>query len=133
MNCIHVVQMVRMLQKKNGSMFGMNKKSGFTLLELLIVVLIIGVLGSVILPNLKRSTPRYEREEFIARFNALTQLAWQQALITNKICQISVDNGKKVIFLLVAAEEKDRSGNAVFKPPVGLVLDTSMAIPDQIE
>jgi len=125
--------MVQMLQKKNGLMFGMNKKSGFTLLELLIVVLIIGVLGSVLMPNLKRSTPRYEREEFIARFNALTQLAWQQALSTNKAYQVSIDVGKKVIFLLVDSGEKDRSGAAVFKPVIGLAQSTSITIPSQIE
>ena len=121
-----------MHQKKNGLMFGMNKQSGFTLLEILIVVLIIGVLGAVITPNLQRTTPRYEREEFIARFNALTQLAWQQALSTNKIHQVSIDINKRSIFLLSDTGEKDRSGEPVFKPLTGLVQDTSLSIPSQI-
>jgi prepilin-type N-terminal cleavage/methylation domain-containing protein len=111
----------------------MNKKSGFTLLELLIVILIIGILGAVIMPNLKRSTPRYEREAFIARFNALTQLAWQQALVTNKTQQISIDIAKRTIFILADTGEKDRSDNSIFKPVTELVQDTSLLIPEQIE
>jgi len=111
----------------------MNKKSGFSLLELLVVILIMGVLGAIIMPNLKRSTPRYEREEFIARFNALTQLAWQQALVTNKIYQVNIDIGKKIIFLSADTGEKDRSGNPIFKPLGGLVQDTSMPIGLQFE
>lgn len=109
----------------------MNKKYGFSLLEILIVIALIGVLGAAVMPNFKRSTPRYEREEFIARFNALTQLAWQLALMTNKAQQISVDVQKKIIFLLSATGDIDRSGQPVFKAPIGLVRDTSLPIPDQ--
>lgn len=120
-------------QKKNGLVFGMNSKRGFTILELLIVILIMGIIGSVVMPNLKRTTPRYEREAFLARLNALTQLAWQQALIEHKIVQVLIDVSKKRVSLLIDTQEPDRSGDLTFKPLIGLVQETEIIIPDQIE
>ncbi|HLC06571.1 MAG TPA: type II secretion system protein [Candidatus Babeliales bacterium] len=116
----------------SGLVFGINIKSGFTLLELLIVIAIIGILGSVLMPNFQRTTPRYERELFIARFNTLIQFGWQQSLITHKIHRINVDVGKKLITLAADSGEKDRSGEIVFKPIPNAVEDTSCTIPDQI-
>lgn len=109
-----------------------SKTCGFSLLEMLVVIMIIGILGTMIVPNFQRSTPRYEREAFIARLNTLVQYAWQQALMTHKIYRVIVDVGKKTITLAVQAPEKDRSGEDVFKPIVNSVEDTQIVIPDQI-
>src|SRR5690348_17283743 len=132
MNYFHMVIMAKVLQKKSGSVRGMKNKTGFSLLELLIVIAIIGLLGSIIVPSFQGTTPRYERELFIARFNALVQYGWQQSLVTHKIHRITVDVGKKMLTLAVASDEKDKSGEPVFKPIYKAVEDTECPIPDQV-
>lgn len=110
-----------------------HRQAGFSLLELLVVIAIIGILSAVIMPNIQRSTPRYEREAFIARFNSLVQYGWQQALVTHKVQRITVDVGKKLLTLMTDSGEKDRSGEMVFKPIPDAVSDTESIIPDQIQ
>jgi prepilin-type N-terminal cleavage/methylation domain-containing protein len=127
-----MVLMVKVPQKKSGLVFGMNNRAGFTLLELLIVIAIMGILGAILMPNFQRTTPRYERESFIARFNSLVQFGWQQALSTHKIHRVNVDIGKKLITLTVDSGEKDKSGESAFKPIDNPVQDTTCVIPDQI-
>jgi prepilin-type N-terminal cleavage/methylation domain-containing protein len=113
--------------------FGINKKqSGFSLLELLVVIAIIGILSSVLVPNFQGKTPRYEREQFIARFNTLVQYGWQQALLTHKLHRITVDVGKKTITLAMQSDEKEKSGEYAYKPLVNPVQETECIIPDQI-
>jgi prepilin-type N-terminal cleavage/methylation domain-containing protein len=109
-----------------------NKSVGFSLLELMIVIAIIGIIGAVIAPNFQGKTPRYERELFIARFNTLVQYGWQQALLTHKIHRINVDVDKKIITLTMQSDEKDKAGESVYKSLVNPVQETDCTIPDQI-
>jgi len=113
-------------------MFGKTNQSGFSLLELMMVIVIIAIIGSVTAPYLQQSTPRYERETFIARFNTLLRYGWQQALITHKTHRINVDIGKKTISLTVESEGKDKSGEPAFIPIANPVEDTVLLIPDHL-
>jgi len=110
----------------------MNNRIGFGLLELLIVIALMGLLGAIIVPNLRRVTPRYERQDFIARFNALVQLGWRNALIQHKTYQITVDIAKKHVSLLVESQEKGRKAEKQFKKSAELY-DTSIAWPETLQ
>lgn len=101
-------------------------------MELMIVLGIIGVLSAALVPSFRAKSPRYEREQFIARFNTLIQYGWQQALLTHKIHRITVDAGKKLISLTVHSDEKDKTGEGVYKPLQNPVQETECIILDQI-
>lgn len=106
-------------------------RTGFTLLEILIVLALIGLLGAVIVPNLRRVTPRYERDQFIARLNALVQLGWQQAVIQHTIHQVIFNIGEKRVALSQDTGKRDATGDPVFETVKGLYLSTSFELPAQ--
>ena len=110
----------------------MNKR-GFTLLEIMIVLVIMAIFSAVVIPNIPRMQPRYEREQFIARLNALVQLGWQQAIIEHRVCKVVFDFGKSLVSLHVATAKKEQIGEPKFKPIKGLYLSTSFTLPDNLK
>lgn len=112
-------------------MLGNNKK-GFTLIEILIVIAIIGVMMSVIVPNVKRLLPRKEREAFLSKLNGLTRYAWQHALIERKVHQVEFDFNKKIVWVgMVTGTMKE--GNPEVVRIKNAYTATSIPIPANIE
>lgn len=93
-------------------MLGSNKK-GFTLIEILVVLAIIGIMMTVIVPNFKKLLPRRERQQFLSKVNALTRLAWQRALIERKIHRV-VFNFKNNEFWVEAPTGGNKLGEPEF-------------------
>lgn len=71
------------------------KSKGFTLIEILVVIALIGLLTTIVVPAFKRRSPHEERRSFIAQLNSLTRFSWQQALITRKLQAVVFDMKKR--------------------------------------
>ena len=56
---------------------------GFSLIELLIVIALIGIMGAVIVPNLGQQTPEYERKAAIAGLNSNMEIEDTQCIDTS--------------------------------------------------
>lgn len=93
------------------------KTNGFTLLELLVVIVILGLMATIAVPALMRQIPDRERKAFVSRLNALTSYAIQRSIEQRKIHKITFDMAKRTI-ALEQAQEKDSRGEWKFKPVV---------------
>lgn len=100
-------------------------KKGFTFLELVVVIMILGVMATIIVPNLQRLSPRYKRNEFLSQLGALVRLSWQQALITQKVHRVFFDVEKRIVRVDCVTEKKDKAGSPDFQPVSIAYLNTS--------
>src|SRR5438105_288539 len=106
MSCTQKVLMVLTL-KKAASVCG-KSRFGFTLIEIVVAILIIGIVATIVVPNLVRQLPYYERQQFVTKLNALTQLAWNNALTTGKIHRVVIDAIKKTVWIEIANDNKEK-------------------------
>lgn len=111
-------------------MRGNNK--GFTILEILVVLAIIGILMTVIVPNMAKLLPRREREVFIGKLNALTRYAWQHALIERAVHKVSFDFNKKLMWIEMATGAI-KDGKQEYSRIKGAYINSSLKIPKNIE
>lgn len=108
------------------------RNQGFTLIEILVAIAIIGLMATVVVPNLFGPTASRERKSYIAKVNGLLFLGWRQALITHKIHQITFDIKKKKVHVDVV-EGMDSSDKPKTAPVKIDYLQTSIEWPEQFE
>lgn len=118
--------------KVSGSVSGKSKR-GFTLIELMITIAVIAILSAVVIPNLLRSSPGYERKSFIAELNGLLKYAQGHAIITYTNQQLVLDLEKRIMELREQTDKKDSKGEIVYKKVSGAYVNTMVKIPENID
>lgn len=126
-------KLARELRNLNGYVSGMKNKNGLSLIELMVAIAIIALLATIVVPNLQRQRVVQERRAFIDKLQALTQLAWRQALTTGKVHRLSFDIKKRSISLAVATNKNDAKGNSQFESARGYQLHTTITWPTSLD
>lgn len=88
----------------------MKNKQAFSLIEIMVVIGIIMLMTAISVPAFKNFFPKADRNAFIADLNALTNLAWRNALVTNRVHMILFDFQKRTISARMVTAQKDEKG-----------------------
>ncbi len=107
-------------------------RKGFTLFELLAVIAIIGLVATVIVPNLGKRSPSEQRRATLAKLNGLTQLAWKNALISNELHKVKF-NLKDGIITVEKPTGQYKEGQPVTKPLERDYANSDMQWPERLE
>lgn len=99
-------------------MLGKTTRPGFSFLQLIFVVAIVGVMSAIVIPNLFKQRPLYEQKAFVTHLNAFLAEAWQRGLITQKVQKIVFDLAQQKVILEQESDQCGAQGASVFTPVV---------------
>ena len=100
-------------------------QSGFTLLEIMVVLVLIGLTVSYVLPNLKPGDSQRAIESEAKRFSALVQIAHEQALTTGKDFGVEVTDSGYTFMLWQQNRWQPVKGDRLLK---AVTLDNTITI-----
>lgn len=97
------------------SVFQFGRNSGFSLLEILVVMFIIGFMTTFGLRVLRNVRPAFKQEQFVDNVRTLLAVAWQRALSTGKVHRVYFDLEKRVMATEMQTNEPQED-KEVFAP-----------------
>jgi prepilin-type N-terminal cleavage/methylation domain-containing protein len=108
-------------------------KKAFTLIEMVIAIAILALLVAVVVPTLMKRSPQFERKQFVAQLNGITQFAWQHAITTGVLHRIFLNIRKRTIIVEQASKKKENGGKKVeFVPVQSPYIKTDFVWPTQL-
>lgn len=107
-------------------------KQGFSLLEIMVVILLLGIVAAIVVPNLQQRVSGHKRKAFISELNTLMALGWQDALATQKIIRVFFDVEKRLV-ILESEEPGSIANEVVYKPITQTYRSNSYEWPQEIE
>ncbi len=90
-------------------------KSGFSLIEIVIALAIMGLLLTIAVPNVQRLRPGYERNRFVSTLSNLVQRAWQNALVTHELHRVWFDVKQRRVVVQRALDKRDQMGEPMYQ------------------
>ena len=106
--------MGKMLQMMNG--FMKNKVfPGFSLIEIMLGLALLGMIGLIVAPNFKKRVPLYERKKFISTLNAVAKKTSIRSLETGHPHKVLFNLSQRTIKIQERTEKKDDAQEYIFK------------------
>lgn len=134
-------KMVKAHHKRAGLMFGNYNSNykprdispGFTLIELVIVIMLIALLGAIVVPNLRSRNPGYERKKLFDTLEGIVNVAQLEAVKKNTVHRVFFDLKSRQIRLEAASKETTSGGAPVYKPASTPSIKSNILMPENLE
>ena len=103
-----------MVQKRNVLLHG--NKPGFSFIQIVIVLSLISLIGSIAIPNIVRQQAGYEQKKFLTSINSLMSEVWQRALMSGKIEKVVFNFQARTVSVEQQKDGTDKDGSFLFEP-----------------
>ncbi|MBY0352947.1 prepilin-type N-terminal cleavage/methylation domain-containing protein [Candidatus Babeliales bacterium] len=84
----------------------MKKPYAFTLIEMLVVIVLIGIIATMTIPRLMRRSPSTEWPNIVDEMNNLVSFARQEAICTQRVHRLRIKAGKETPTFVVVEDER---------------------------